>query len=75
MAGKATVSDDLKVMRSSLYILGAATEKACLSRLSLVLGTNLCRALGCPRVSERSRYGVKYTEMYLHKNTLGVFKY
>ena len=36
------VSDVFKVMGSSFQTLGAATEKACLPKLSFVLGTIIC---------------------------------
>ena len=39
---EAIVSDAFKVMTSSFQTLGAATEKAHLSKLSLVLGTISC---------------------------------
>ena len=39
---KAIVSDVFKVMGSSFQTLGAATEKACLPKLSFVLGTISC---------------------------------
>ena len=46
----AIVSDVFKVMGSSFQTLGAATEKACLPKLCLVLGTISCCEmddLGC----------------------------
>ena len=53
----AIVSDVLKVMGSSFQTLGAATQKACLPKLSFVLGTRICEIddLSCLRISERCR--------------------
>ena len=52
------VSDVFKVMGSSFQILGAATEKARLPKLSFVLGTISCCEivdLSCPWIFERCR--------------------
>ena len=47
----------LKVMRSSFQTLGAVTEKACLLKFSLVLGTISCEMdyLSCLGIFERCR--------------------
>ena len=51
------VSDVFKVMGSSFQTLGAATEKACLPKLSFVLGTISCEIddLSCLGIVERCR--------------------
>ena len=54
----AIVSDVFKVIRSSFQTLGAATEKACLPKLSFVLDTISCCEiddLSCLGIFERSR--------------------
>ena len=39
---EARLSQDFNVVGSSIQMMGAATEKACLPRLSLVLGIERC---------------------------------
>ena len=59
----AIVLDVFKVMLSSFQTLGAATKKACLPKLSLVLGTiNCCEmdGLSCIGMFERCRRLAKY---------------
>ena len=53
----AIVSDVFKVMGSSFQILGAATEKARLPKLSFLLGTIRCEIddLSCLGIFERCR--------------------
>ena len=53
----AIVSDVFKVIRSSFQTLGAASEKACLPKLSFVLGTISCEIdnLSCLGIFERCR--------------------
>ena len=53
----AIVSDVFKVIGSSFKTLGAATEKACLPKLSFVLGTISCEIddLSCLGIFERCR--------------------
>ena len=54
-------SDDLKVTGSLFHILGAATEKARLIRLRLVLGTKSCEIddLSCLVIFNRCRRQAK----------------
>ena len=53
----AIVSDVFKVMGCSFQTIGAATEKACLPKFSLVLGTGSCEIhdLSCLWIFERCR--------------------
>ena len=53
----AIVSDVFKVIGSSFQTLGAATEKACLPKLSFVLGTISCEIydFSCPGIFEICR--------------------
>ena len=58
----AIVSDVFKMMASSFQTLSAATEKACLPKLNLVLGTISCEMddLSCVWIFERCRRVAKY---------------